>query len=213
MVRVIGNSIERVILNDISDVIYYRQQKEYTDQEFARSRDLDRAIKSGKLIKIEVLQPPRSNAEVVGVKEPVKAESLSQEFQDVKQTIRDILKEVKPDNSVQGTISINDVRGVVTEVLAEKMKVTVTSDEIKKAITEVFSDFKREFANYNVNQSYGGFKQPEAAKPIESFVGPEYIPTINTSDMKSSVKGEERVSKDSNVSGSLDALKRLNKTK
>jgi hypothetical protein len=208
VVRVIGNSIERVILNDISDVIYYRQQKEYTDQEFARSRDLDREIKSGKLIKIEAVQSPRNNAEVVGIQKF--DEDKTQEFQDVKQTIRDILKEVKPDNSVQGTISINDVRGVVTEVLAEKMKVTVTSDEIKKAVTEVLSEFKRDLANYGVSQSYGGgFRPAEAAKPIESFVGPEYIPTINTSDMKSSVKGEERVSKDSNVSGSLDALKRL----
>jgi len=44
MVSLIGNSPERVAISDPKDVIYYRQVKEYTDQEFDSSRDLKREV-------------------------------------------------------------------------------------------------------------------------------------------------------------------------
>ena len=53
MVRVLGNSPERVPIEDLNDIIYYKQLKDYTDQEYEKSRDLKRAINNGKLAIIE----------------------------------------------------------------------------------------------------------------------------------------------------------------
>lgn len=53
MVSLIGNSPERVVISDPKDVIYYRQVKEYTDQEFDSSRDLKREVEKGHLLVLE----------------------------------------------------------------------------------------------------------------------------------------------------------------
>lgn len=42
MVRILGNSPERVRIKDLNDVIYYKQQKDYSDQEFEGSKDLQK---------------------------------------------------------------------------------------------------------------------------------------------------------------------------
>jgi hypothetical protein len=54
MIRIIGNSTERVRIPDLGDTVYYRQVKEYTDQEYESSKDLQRAVSSGRLAKIAV---------------------------------------------------------------------------------------------------------------------------------------------------------------
>jgi hypothetical protein len=53
MVRVLGNSSERVVIKDLNDVIYYRQKKDYTDQEYSNSKDLQREMGSGRVLKLE----------------------------------------------------------------------------------------------------------------------------------------------------------------
>jgi hypothetical protein len=53
MIKVIGNNHERISLLDIGDVVYYKQIKVYSDEEYARSRDLQKKIKNGDLIIIE----------------------------------------------------------------------------------------------------------------------------------------------------------------
>jgi hypothetical protein len=49
MILAIGNDPQRVDLMDIGDVIYYKQQKFFSDAQLARSNDLRRAIKAGKI--------------------------------------------------------------------------------------------------------------------------------------------------------------------
>lgn len=49
MILVTGNDPQRVELPDIGDVVYYRQQKFFSDAQCAKSNDLKRALKSGKL--------------------------------------------------------------------------------------------------------------------------------------------------------------------
>ena len=50
MVRIIGNRPERIRLKDLGDTIFYRQVKEFTDQEFNESKDLQKAVKEGGVI-------------------------------------------------------------------------------------------------------------------------------------------------------------------
>jgi hypothetical protein len=49
MYRILGNSSERIQIRDLNDVIYYRQIKEYTDQEFESSKDLNKEKEKGNI--------------------------------------------------------------------------------------------------------------------------------------------------------------------
>ena len=50
MYYVIGNSPKKVDLKDLNDCIYYKQQKVYTDEQFNRSVDLQRAVERKLLV-------------------------------------------------------------------------------------------------------------------------------------------------------------------
>ena len=54
MVRIMGNSTERVMIEDLGDVIYYKQIKEYTDQEFELSKALQREWKKTRSVAARV---------------------------------------------------------------------------------------------------------------------------------------------------------------
>jgi len=49
MILVIGNDPQRVELSDLGDTVYFKQQKFFSDSQCARSVDLRRAIKAGKV--------------------------------------------------------------------------------------------------------------------------------------------------------------------
>ena len=63
MVRILGNSPERVEVKDLNDIIYYRQLKEYIDQEYEKSKDLKREIQKGRLAEIEKLPAHRGSVD------------------------------------------------------------------------------------------------------------------------------------------------------
>lgn len=49
MILVIGNDPNKVEVTDLGDVVYYKQQKIYSEAQYARSADLKRAEKSGRI--------------------------------------------------------------------------------------------------------------------------------------------------------------------
>jgi len=104
MVRVLGNSSERVVLHDLKDVIYYRQTKEYSDQEYETSRDLQRALAQNRLILLERQNSIRGSVERVtgGV--------------DVGQEIRAALREMMPS---QPDVDVKSVAREIAPVVAE----------------------------------------------------------------------------------------------
>ena len=91
MVRVLGNSPERVLLKDLGDTLYYRQKKEYTDQEFSNSKDLQREVGSGRVLVIESNKVRSSVPENAGA-EPART---------------------------QTTLDLNEIRKIVSEAVSE----------------------------------------------------------------------------------------------
>jgi hypothetical protein len=55
-----GSSPERIRIADMGDVVYYRQVKDYSDQDYESSRDLQRAVKRGALTVLEHYTSPKS---------------------------------------------------------------------------------------------------------------------------------------------------------
>lgn len=244
MVRILGNSPERVKILDLNDVIYYRQQKEYTDQEYESSRDLKKEIEKGRLSLLEQNEV-RKNQIPVTVSEPVlikqvMSPAINQE--DIRKIILDVMEDYKKNNKInpqQGLLPTQwglkeEVRSAVSEALGNMPATaevkSIDPQEIKRVMAEVLSEHqmgtnpdlssillsmipliadavRQEVMRIQIVASQG---IPQRVSP--AFVGAEFIPTINIDDMKSNVKGEERIASGGDVLGSLDALKRLKKS-
>lgn len=98
MVRVLGNSHERVLLQDLKDVVYYKQIKEYTDQEFTTSKDLRREIQSCRLIVLEQALNVRGSSEIAG--DPAeRSQSPPVSIGDFKAALRELLPKLKQEGS------------------------------------------------------------------------------------------------------------------
>lgn len=104
MIRILGNSAERVHIKDLSDVVYYKQHKEYTDQEYASSKDLKRLIQEGQLILMEVSESIRGSSLA-----PSQIENYS-------------------------NANINDIKKIISELIPEIQKNSVTGDSLKAVL-------------------------------------------------------------------------------
>ena len=158
MVRILGNSSERVEVKDLNDIIYYRQLKEYTDQEYERSKDLKREIQKGRLVKTEELAAPRGSVDV----QEKSVASVS--AKDLRIALREVLPEFK------GNGISEDIKGAVREIAP--LIVDMVRQEVSKiAVTgvakpSVMSPFKG--PEYIPDISTEGMK--ESMKPKEREV-------------------------------------------
>jgi len=188
MVRVIGNSPELVEIKDLNDVVYYRQVKDYTDQQYEQSKDLKREINKGRLAKIDEAASPLSIVEVQGNHSNTGNASSSWDVNDLKAALREMLPEIKGEG-----VSENALKGAMREVVP--LIVEMVRQEVSKmTVTGVASS-----------------ESKPRATTGSSFLGPEYIPNIEISNMKDSVNVKEREVSAGDVSDSLAALRALKK--
>lgn len=155
MVRVMGNSPERVKILDLSDVIYYRQQKEYTDQEFEGSRDLQKEIRKGRITVVERFQTMKPRP-VESISEPVvvKQQSVGISSEDIKKAVMEAVAEIpKPQTSTKEIRDIvldimqsqnQGIREAVSEALKEKSSQEMKSGDIRKILLEVMADYGKD---------------------------------------------------------------------
>lgn len=119
MVRLMGNSPERITLSDLGDVIYYKQVKDYSDQEFEKSRELKAAISSGKVVVLEKYASARPGVSVSAEGE----KSSSVNIEDIKRAVREVMPETKQSLSLKDMLAdalpsfLNMVRQEVTSVI------------------------------------------------------------------------------------------------
>ncbi len=121
MIRILGNSTERVEIIDLDDVVWYRQLKDYTDQEYEGSKDLKREIDKGRLVKIEVIKAPKGSVEVQQGQSTVNA-------RDLKIALREVLPELKG-NGIAEEIkeAVRDIAPLIVDMVRQEIsKITVT---------------------------------------------------------------------------------------
>jgi hypothetical protein len=116
MVRIIGNSPERVPIKDLDDIIYYRQIKDFTDDEYKNSRDLKKAINSGKVSKIEESKSPRGSSEIPG-------HGKNQESPINIKDLKAILREVLPKNNGSSDIAqaVREIGPLIADMVRQEM--------------------------------------------------------------------------------------------
>ena len=121
MLRVLGNSSERVPLPDLKDVVYYQQVKEYTDSEYESSRDLKKELARGRLIIVSQVQAVRGEV-VEGRADNIGAEiraAVKEAFSSVPSTdTRAVVQELAP---------------IVADIVRQEMaRITVISGPVKQ---------------------------------------------------------------------------------
>ena len=153
MVRVLGNSPERIIIADLGDVIYYKQEKEYTDQQYSSSRDLQRAIRRGNLSVLEKVKTPSNSGNGRSFS---MGSNASVNLNDIKQAVKEVIPEVLPNDSNR-----------------------TIRDAIREAIPLIVNMVRQEVSS--LVRGSGISEAPKA--PKTSFTGPEYIPDVSTEGM------------------------------
>lgn len=184
MIRVMGNSPERRKIKDLNDVIYYRQKKDYTDQEF-ESKDLQKEIAAGRVLVLERLEQIR-----------VTSADTSLKPEDLKAAITEALSRLpKPEQ-----VSIEDIKRVITEALGQNQSGNANLSLVAETIRQELS---------GISGQLGG-----APKTIRTaFVGPEYVPNVTIENLRSNIKATERTTQGDDVSISLEQLKKLKSNK
>lgn len=184
MIRVLGNSPERVEIKDLNDIVYYKQVKDYTDQEYENSRDLKRAINTGKLAILEQNKSLRGSVERDNTQVNNSTPSLT--IADLKAVFKELIPEINksnPENMIKD--AIRDMAPLIVDMIRQE----VSKLSISSTVTE----------------------GKEAGK--SKFISPEYIPDINIDRFTGNIGADERESKE-DMSDSLKALRALkNKNK
>jgi hypothetical protein len=129
MIRILGNSPERVEIKDLHDFIYYRQLKDYTDQEYEESKDLKREIGKGRLAKIETIPALRGS---VDVQVPGKISSL--EIRDLKAALREVLPEFKGNGISEDSLksALREIAPLIVDMVRQEVsKISITGVKSK----------------------------------------------------------------------------------
>ena len=182
MVRILGNSIERVELKDMNDIVYYRQVKEFTDQECEDSKDLKKALQKGRLVKLDQNKASRGSGDS-GIHQIIENHNLLN-LMDLKTALREVLPEFKNNG-----VSENSVKNAMREVIPlfvdmvrqEISKISITKEEVKKTTSS------------------------------SKFVDPTYVPTISDTGLKSNIKVKEKEISGDSMAGNLAALRQFKK--
>jgi len=186
MVYIFGNSHERVPIKDLGDVIYYRQKKQYSDQEFQKSRDLQREIQKGRIVKLD--QQP-----------------------EIRNSIPDKLEQSDPKRSQNTGMDIHDIRKVVTEVVSECQPKGNDTREILMGLIPLITDTVREeISKIPAQQVIVG--QTGGVSAGSKDFGPGYVPEVDIGTLKSSITIEGKNVDGDGVSNSLDLLKKFKST-
>lgn len=134
MIKILGNSTERVKIEDLNDIIYYRQVKEYSDQEYEKSKDLKREIKSGHLVKIGALKASKGSVET-------QENGSLVNIKDLKIALREILPGIKGNGISEKslTAAMREIAPLIVEMVRQEVsRIPAVAGMQKPAIVSPF---------------------------------------------------------------------------
>jgi len=143
MVRVLGNSYERLKINDLQDTIYYKQQKVYTDQEYEGSQDLQREVKKGTITVLERFVNSRNT----------EASSAQIAIEDIKRAVREELSGNSRDSEPKSnnSSSINDLLPLLLNSIKQEVS-SILSDRVIQGVPA--PEYQRKQASDFIDESY-----------------------------------------------------------
>ena len=181
MWRIMGSSPERVKITDLGDVIYYRQIKDYSDQDYEVSKDLQKAVQRGFVTVMEHSATPKSigspQTHLVTVNNSAPAVDM--------EAIKQAMREVMPLESKTQSLS-DSLREIVPSIV----------DMIRQEISSAMSITRP-------------VQEDRETRQLEGFIGPEYVPTVTTEGMTSNITIEAKETSGSDISNNLGLLRKL----
>lgn len=129
MIKVLGNDTERVKLTDLNDVVYYKQEKIYSDDDYNRSRDLKRNIENGRLTKLSDIKKENTSSDMPISVDPAPIENSSK--------IDNLLEYVKRLENKLNNISTPPVDNENLNVLIDRIKQLEEKIESSKGLSSI----------------------------------------------------------------------------
>ena len=236
MIKIIGSSHKKVVLRDLGDVVYYKQQKVFTDSEYKKSNDLKDHIKSGELVIVEQVtdRPPAYNGSSIDFspapqiapkeKEDPNLKVLVDKIQSLERVLKDTPKEPAPVQNNDNSEVVKFLSSRIKE-LEDKLSEKSNSDINQDLIDTIKNIEKRLDSKNKENETDDIFgrietilKNMQVSGPgiRQSVVVPErrvedvYVPTVSVEDANSHIKLNVRtIEKSDSVQDSLRKLKEL----
>lgn len=219
MILVLGNDPRRVDLPDLGDVVYFKQQKFFSDAQCARSADLNKAIKSGKLtvlqrygnvdqefvIPASVTKPHGRNDDKLDV--------LLEKLGNLEKSLAST-QQPQTDRAVVDALieRISNLEQRISD-LTKASGDSSLSESLKKLSERMESGIKDTSILDRLESILDKVESRKADKPTER---PEdvYVPTVSVEDGNTHIKLDVRpVSSSANdIDASLAALKKMKST-
>ena len=220
MILVLGNDPRRVELLDIGDTVYYRQQKSFSEAQYTRSKDLQKAISKGSLTVLsrtpekdgnfsvpsaQVVMPPTAQDSRIAV---LLEKIASLEYTIQQGTVKDSTSQVNPDidkriNDLEQRLSQAGSSALGAEVLTALKRL-----EEKVGVSDRNSDVFDRLESI-LSRAPGTAEAPkEEPRRVEDV----YVPTVMVEDANAHIKLDTRiVEKSDSMDDALKALKQLKK--
>jgi hypothetical protein len=237
MIKLKGADPETVLITDLSDKVYYGQEKIFSESQYSRSNDLKKEIKRGRLIvvsrtpetfggfevpeasanQIYVPEPPRT-LEPAKTPEPLEsslASSILEKFDLLLKKVES-LELAKSDTPVSEGISQSRLKEEILSVLKESEVKVVKEEKRPEESQETIKGMLGELLiKVNNISNDSGRVDVTLGRDFEKDLTPRrveevYIPNIKVEDAKSHINLEVRVIENKDdFSNSLDMLKKL----
>lgn len=227
MYIVIGNSPKKILLKDLNDCIYYKQQKAFTDAQYQHSSELRQAITRGFVIVVRRTEDKSasfnisSNDVIPEIKDveigPSKIDQLLERIKELEVNLgRQNQKAKETDSTILSTI-LKRLDNL------EKKESTVDISVIKEALGNIEKKIQESKAQENkndilvekiqkiINTSIKEKTKEVIPKKKDNVITEErYIPNIRVEDAKSHINLQVRkIDSGDNVADSIKRLKEL----
>lgn len=224
MILVIGNDPNKVEVNDLGDVIYYKQQKIYSNAQYVRSNDLKRAEKAGRItilqrygdIDGEVDLPITSTAPRRQVQDTSKLDLVLERMTALESSLRESSGPKTDQDVVDALLGrigrleerISSLSGSgASESLQESLRQLAEKVESSTKDTAILDRLESILDRAGDGQESGS-KEPTRPEDV-------YVPNVSVEDANTHIKLDVRAveGSTSDLDASLAALKKLKDNK
>jgi len=225
MIQIVGNSAKKVELKDLNDVVFFKQQKSFSDSDYNSSMDLKREIANGRLIVLKRTDDIRPTNDGYGFN--LESSDSLKEATPVKTGVA--IDEPKTTRSDEGIINKSPnidpaIFDTLVGILEGKFESQMGS--LKDSLEARFFKADSETFNRKIDELIGLVKSGSSLSPraVSSsipdtkttsigFTDEVYVPSIKVEDGNAHISLKTRVidGGSQGVSNALDALKSLKK--
>jgi hypothetical protein len=225
MILVIGNTPQRVLLKDLNDSVYYKQQKVFTDEQYRKSQDLQREVQKGTLSILKKTDEKNGSFDIPAVAFTTTPQDKSSGIDSSKlDTLLERIQSLETAITLKATPAVNSVP-VSTDELHDKiqrLERELSGVSSEKTLSVLYEAIRKIEERLDKKSDDGLLDKLEAlinrapvaaAAPVREEIRPEdvYVPSVTVEDANTHIKLHVRTIESSDDLG--DSLKKLRELK